>query len=190
MRSKRNPKPGEEEADARHRRISGITWQAEACQAGGDIDDATLVGRRLDTLFARQRLIEVASDREVGADALQRRLSGEPVAYITGRKDFFGLTLSVDARVLDPRPDTETLVDWALEVIAPLSAPRVVDLGTGSGAIALALASERPLAQVLATDFSAEALAVATLRALLSFSPDAFRAHLKDFFPLLRLDRE
>ena len=63
----------------------------------------------------------------------QRRLAGEPVAYLTGRKEFYGLPLQVDARVLDPRPDTETLVDWALEVIAPLSAPRMVDLGTGSG---------------------------------------------------------
>ena len=98
-------------------------------------------------------------------DALQRRLQGEPVAYITGRKDFFGLTLTVDARVLDPRPDTETLVDWALEAIAPLPAPRVADLGTGSGAIALALQSQRPTAQVLAVDASADALAVAQANA-------------------------
>ena len=69
----------------------------------------------------------------------QRRVAGEPVAYLTGRKEFYGLPLQVDARVLDPRPDTETLVEWALEAIAPLPAPRVADLGTGSGAIALAL---------------------------------------------------
>ena len=73
----------------------------------------------------------------------QRRAAGEPVAYLTGRKEFYGLPLQVDARVLDPRPDTETLVDWALEVMAPLASPRVVDLGTGSGAIALALQSQR-----------------------------------------------
>ena len=91
----------------------------------------------------------------------QRRLAGEPVAYLTGRKEFYGLPLQVDARVLDPRPDTETLVDWALEVIAPLSAPRVVDLGTGSGAIALALQNQRADARVLAVDASADALAVA-----------------------------
>ncbi|AYM97511.1 peptide chain release factor N(5)-glutamine methyltransferase [Acidovorax sp. 1608163] len=91
----------------------------------------------------------------------QRRLAGEPVAYLTGRKEFYGLPLQVDARVLDPRPDTETLVDWALEVIAPLTSPRVVDLGTGSGAIALALQSQRADAQVLAVDASADALAVA-----------------------------
>ena len=90
----------------------------------------------------------------------QRRLAGEPVAYLTGRKEFYGLPLQVDARVLDPRPDTETLVDWALEVIAPLTSPRVVDLGTGSGAIALAIAVERPQCSVVATDASAAALQV------------------------------
>ena len=95
----------------------------------------------------------------------QRRLAGEPVAYLTGRKEFYGLPLQVDARVLDPRPDTETLVEWALEVIAPLASPRVVDLGTGSGAIALALQSQRADAQVLAVDASADALAVAQANA-------------------------
>jgi release factor glutamine methyltransferase len=95
----------------------------------------------------------------------QRRLAGEPVAYLTGRKEFYGLPLQVDARVLDPRPDTETLVDWALEVIAPLASPRVVDLGTGSGAIALALQSQRTDALVLAVDASTDALAVAQANA-------------------------
>ena len=95
----------------------------------------------------------------------QRRLAGEPVAYLTGRKEFYGLPLQVDARVLDPRPDTETLVDWALEVIAPLPAPRVADLGTGSGAIALALQSQRANAQVLAVDASEDALALAQANA-------------------------
>ena len=95
----------------------------------------------------------------------QRRAAGEPVAYLTGRKEFYGLALQVDARVLDPRPDTETLVDWALELIAPLPAPRLADLGTGSGAIALALQSQRPTAQVLAVDASSDALAVAQANA-------------------------
>ena len=95
----------------------------------------------------------------------QRRAAGEPMAYLTGRKEFYGLSLQVDARVLDPRPDTETLVDWAFEVIAALTSPRVVDLGTGSGAIALALQSQRTDAQVLAVDASADALALAQANA-------------------------
>jgi len=90
----------------------------------------------------------------------QRRLQGEPLAYLTGHKEFYGLDLRVDARVLVPRPDTETLVEWALDVLASTPAGRVVDLGTGSGAIALALKHARPALQVQAVDFSSDALAV------------------------------
>lgn len=97
--------------------------------------------------------------------ALARRLAGEPMAYITGSKEFFGLPLQVDARVLDPRPDTETLVEWALELLHQRLEPRVVDLGTGSGAIALALKSHCPDAQVEAVDYSVDALAVARANA-------------------------
>ena len=101
--------------------------------------------------------------------ALQRRRAGEPGAYITGRKEFWGLTLAIDARVLDPRPDTETLVDWALAILPPPSTQpnslRLLDLGTGSGAIALALQHTRPDAQVWAVDASEAALAVARTNA-------------------------
>ena len=94
-----------------------------------------------------------------------RRREGEPVAYLTGEKEFFGLPLQVDARVLVPRPDTEVLVEWALALlrsdIVTTRPPAVVDLGTGSGAIALAVRRAFPLAIVTATDASAEALAVA-----------------------------
>jgi len=89
------------------------------------------------------------------------RLAGDPVAYLLGEKEFHGLTLQVDARVLVPRPDTETLVEWALERLHGLPRPAVLDLGTGSGAIALALQQARPDAQVTAIDRSADALAVA-----------------------------
>ncbi|ACB32854.1 protein-(glutamine-N5) methyltransferase, release factor-specific [Leptothrix cholodnii SP-6] len=93
---------------------------------------------------------------------LARRLAGEPVAYLTGRHEFHGLTLHITSDVLDPRPDTETLVDWGLELLARLGRPaRVLDLGTGSGAIALAIKHRCPSAQVSAVDFSAAALAVA-----------------------------
>ena len=97
--------------------------------------------------------------------ALARRLKGEPVAYITGHKDFFGLTLCVDARVLDPRPDTETLVEWALELLPAESRLRVLDLGTGSGAVALALQHQRPHCEVNAVDASEDALQVAQTNA-------------------------
>jgi len=96
---------------------------------------------------------------------VQRRLATEPVAYITGQKEFFGLTLQVDARVLDPRADTETLVEWALSCLADVPTPQVVDLGTGSGAIALAFQHSRPDAQVHAVDASTEALQVAQANA-------------------------
>ncbi len=94
----------------------------------------------------------------------QQRLDQVPLAYLIGQRGFYGLELHVDARVLDPRPDTETLVDWALQLLPsfpPHSAPRVLDLGTGSGAIALAIKHQWPQAQVDAVDASAEALAVA-----------------------------
>ena len=85
------------------------------------------------------------------------RQQGTPVAYLTGNKEFYGLDLAVDSRVLDPRPDTETLVDWALELMPEGQPVSVVDLGTGSGAIALALQSQRPAARVIAVDASADA---------------------------------
>ncbi len=92
----------------------------------------------------------------------QRRLQGEPVAYIVGCKPFFGMDLQVDRRVLVPRPDTETLVEWALTLDKTKT---VLDMGTGSGAIALALKSVRPDWQVTALDASSDALAVAQINA-------------------------
>jgi release factor glutamine methyltransferase len=92
----------------------------------------------------------------------QRRLQGEPVAYIVGSKPFFGMDLQVDRRVLVPRPDTETLVEWALTLAKTKT---VLDMGTGSGAIALALKSVRPDWQVTALDASSDALAVAQINA-------------------------
>ena len=97
-----------------------------------------------------------------------RRASGEPVAYIVGSKEFFGLELQVDSRVLVPRPDTETLVQWSLDLLLATDLPsglKILDLGTGSGAIALAIAHSLQAAdreaRVLALDASPDALAVA-----------------------------
>ena len=90
---------------------------------------------------------------------IQRRLAGESVAYLLGKKEFRSLELTVDARVLVPRPDTETLVDVALALLPEDG--RVADIGTGSGAIALALKQERPALEVLAVDRSSDAATVA-----------------------------
>ena len=112
---------------------------------------------------------------------LLRRLAGEPLAYITGSKAFFGITLQVDPRVLDPRPDTETLVAWALELLPTQSRHQVLDLGTGSGAIALALQHERPQCQITAVDASPQALAVAQSNAQRLGLPVAFvQSHWMD----------
>ena len=92
---------------------------------------------------------------------IERRLQGEPAAYITGEREFWSLPLEVTPDTLIPRPETELLVELALEQIPADQRFNIADLGTGSGAIALALASERPLSDIHAVDFSADALAVA-----------------------------
>lgn len=107
---------------------------------------------------------ELARYREL----IKRRLAGEPVAYLVGQKEFRSLELAVDARVLVPRPDTETLVDVALSLLPAYGGdrpPRVVDVGTGSGAVAIAIAVARPEAKVEATDVSPDAASVASANA-------------------------
>ncbi len=92
---------------------------------------------------------------------VQRRADGEPLAYITGTREFWSRELQVSPATLVPRPETELLVDLALREIPRKADWRILDLGTGSGAIAIAIASERPLCDVTATDISADALAIA-----------------------------
>jgi len=94
-------------------------------------------------------------------ETLARRLAGEPMAYITGNKEFWSMELAVSPATLVPRPETELLVDIALRDIPRKAEWQILDLGTGSGAIALAIARERALCSITAVDISAEALAVA-----------------------------
>jgi release factor glutamine methyltransferase len=95
---------------------------------------------------------------------LERRLGGEPVAYLTGVKEFYGRPFAVDSRVLIPRPETEHVIEAALAAPLP-PRPRILDLGTGSGCLAVTLALELPGARVVATDASPAALAVAAANA-------------------------
>ena len=100
-------------------------------------------------------------ERERALELVERRGKREPLAYVLGEWGFRRLTLKTDARALVPRPETEILVERALALIEKLDSPRVLDVGTGSGAIALALADEHPGAQIVALDSSPEALALA-----------------------------
>jgi release factor glutamine methyltransferase len=90
-----------------------------------------------------------------------RRASGEPLSYISGEREFWSMKLMVSPATLVPRPETEALVERALMLIGRSATLRILDLGTGSGAIALAIARERPLCEIVATDLSADALAIA-----------------------------
>ena len=101
------------------------------------------------------------AERAAARELVQRRGRREPLAYVLGDWDFRHLTLATDTRALVPRPETEVVVERCLALLATVEAPRIVDVGTGTGAIALALKHERPDARVTATDISPEALALA-----------------------------
>ena len=116
-------------------------------------------------LFAHADDAVTATEAAAFRALVERRAQGEPVAYLTGTQGFWSLELAVTPATLIPRPETERLVELALERLPAGVAVRVADLGTGSGAIALAIARERPQAQVIATDASAAALEVARANA-------------------------
>ncbi len=111
-------------------------------------------------LYAHAMTRPDTAQMQAFSNLLERRLAGEPIAYLTGKREFFGRDFIVNKDVLIPRPETEHLVERALELPLPARA-RVIDIGTGSGCIALTLAAERPAWQVAAADLSPPALAVA-----------------------------
>ena len=115
---------------------------------------------RTDLYLAWERAVSAATWDRFRA-LLEERARGRPVPYLIGHREFMGLDLLVDERVLIPRPETEILVEFLLHVLRGLPAARIIDVGTGSGAIAVALAKFLPRAQILASDLSADALAVA-----------------------------
>ena len=130
------------------------------------LDAELLVAKALETdrvgLYLDLNRPLVDQERSAIRPLVARRREREPVAYILGHRDFYGRRFKVTPDVLIPRPDTETLVDHALECIPEDAASRVLDVGTGSGAVAVTIAAERPLALVTATDISEAALKVAS----------------------------
>ena len=151
-----------------------MTIQGVVGQVAAELDRAGCPSPRVDAEWLVSHVVGgTRADLSVGDRALSaseaarlrslvdRRLQREPLAYVLGEWGFRRLTLVVDPRVLIPRPETEILVERCLELLADVERPRVLDIGVGSGAIALAIADERPDAQVVATDKSADALVVA-----------------------------
>lgn len=155
--------------DVRNRQMTTV---AQALQKSGlAAVDARILLRHVLGWSAAQlasRAQEALPAPAAGAFAAlaSRRAAGEPVAYITGRREFYGLMIRVTPAVLIPRPETELLVDLALECIPADMPSRVLDLGTGSGCVALAIATQRPRAHLIATDCSGIALDVAKSNAL------------------------
>ncbi|NBQ71139.1 MAG: peptide chain release factor N(5)-glutamine methyltransferase, partial [Nitrosomonadaceae bacterium] len=144
-----------------------ITISQALATAGRDIDriDARLLLQHvLDAdhafLLTHPDRILTAQQWDEFSDLIRWRMEGVPVAYLTGERDFYDLTLKVNEAVLIPRPETELLVELALQLIPPDQPCRILDLGTGSGAIALTIAKHRPCAQVTAVDLSPAAIAV------------------------------
>jgi release factor glutamine methyltransferase len=130
-----------------------------------DVLLAHVLGVGKEALFAHPERALSAAEAALFEEVVDRRSRGEPVAYLRGFKEFYGLRFRVDPRVLIPRPETEVLVDAARELIAG-RALTVVDVGTGSGAIAVAIAAHEQSVRVIATDSSRDALAVAESNAL------------------------
>jgi release factor glutamine methyltransferase len=126
---------------------------------------AHVLGIRRERLIAHPQTPVARNEAQRFADYATRRRAGEPLAYLLGSCEFYGRSFTVTPSVLVPRPETELLIDLALEELADRRAPRILDLGTGSGCIAITLALERPDASIEAVDACGDALAVASRNA-------------------------
>lgn len=155
--------------------LAGLLSQATAFLAAHSVPSprldaevllAHVLGGRKTELYGRLRAALDPRLRAVFWQAIRRRARREPVQYITGVQEFWSLEFSVNRHVLIPRPETELVVEVALDVLCSSAAPRILDLGTGSACIAVALATQLPQARLWACDVSAEALAVARTNAV------------------------
>lgn len=148
---------------------SGAALASAARLLGTRLDAELLLAHVLDapraSVVARDERVLTPEEQGDFENLVARRLAGEPLAYLTGTREFWSLELEVTPAVLVPRPETELLVEWGLELLEVRAKPeterRLLDLGTGSGAIALAFAKEHPEVRIVATDVSAAALDVA-----------------------------
>ena len=149
-------------ADARAEAVARLRAAGDATAAlDADLLLAHVCGVTKESLYAHLDAPISPSELDAYRELAERRAAGEPVAYLRGWKEFFGLRFAVDPRVLIPRPETEVLVEAALAFVRATGRSRVADVGTGSGAIAIALAKTEPRVRVIATDVSPDALELA-----------------------------
>jgi release factor glutamine methyltransferase len=141
------------------------TLNSDTARLDAEILLAHVLGKTRSYLFAWPENVPNDAQQQQFEQLLTRRLAGEPVAHLVGEREFWSLPLTVTRDTLIPRPETETLVAQALGIIPAGSNRDIADLGTGTGAVALAIASERPDCRITATDTSANALAVARANA-------------------------
>ncbi|MDR7224837.1 peptide chain release factor N(5)-glutamine methyltransferase [Aminobacter aminovorans] len=175
------------------RRLGELLRHARQRLAGAGIADAAFDARllvehfsgttRSDAITSPDRLVPQVAEIEA---ALDRRIAGEPVHRILGYRDFYGMRLSLSTETLEPRPDTETLVDAVLPFVRETAARdgvcRILDLGTGTGAIALALVTQEPKAVAIGVDVSEDALATAAANAQALGVSSRFTAKKSDWF--------
>ncbi len=143
------------------RQAAGRLGESDSPRLDAEVLLAFVLGKPRSHLMAWPEHELAAAEQAVFDELIERRRQGVPVAHLTGEREFWSLPLAVEPHTLIPRPDTELLVELALQRLPPDSPSRVADLGTGSGAVALAIASERPRSEVLATDRSPASLQLA-----------------------------
>jgi len=156
-------------------KVKGITVGEELAMlkeklSGAGVDSAAVNAEQIlgkaanldrSEIFLNMEMELAANEARKAEKLLKRRLKGEPLQYIMGTTEFFGLPFHVDESVLIPRPETECLVEWSLELLTKNDSPKILDIGTGSGAIAVALAAHKPEAEFIAFDKSLKALKLA-----------------------------